>query len=290
MKKDLIPALILGILLAAGPAAASRAERFSLWLAGGVSAIGPSDLNHFLSDFFRWNAESPGRSLVGGGLKTLAGSEDYEFAVLIPAGPRLQVLIGGSLMISERKNNDFSVASAYQRLDFSRTDRLETLGARIGILYVVPLSERFALRPHFSLDGYWSTFHDSGTRASGFGEDGESWVDSQWSVNCQAFDWGWTLGLALEAKVYSRLALTLDAGFRRARISGYHGTSYAYDSGSEADDRDFNLLYFESSPASERLRLLNLPEAPAGGTPSVLRDAMIDLSGWCLKAGLRISF
>ncbi len=98
--------------------------------------------------------------------------------------------------------------------------------------------------------------------------------------------------MSLEVAVWSKLSLSLDAGWRQARLSGFAGKSQKSDFGVTADPREFRLFYFEQQLdwLAGTYKVLNLPGTSGGSTVRVIRDAVLDLSGFYGSAGIKISF
>jgi len=86
--------------------------------------------------------------------------------------------------------------------------------------------------------------------------------------------------------------LSLDGGYRRARLGGFRGTEVRSDNGRIESEGDFRLLYYEfyADWMETGYKFLNLPFASGSISLDVVRDAVLDLSGPYLKGGLRISF
>jgi hypothetical protein len=170
----------------------------------------------------------------------------------------------------------------------SRNDNIRSVPIRIGLLYSWPLSGRLSLRPHLSLDGYISFFKDKGVETIKNLKNGYIFGDSGliWEIKTHTFRWGSTAGLSLDVAVSGKVSLSLDAGYRRARLAGFHRT------GDQVASGKFRLLYYEEAYldfAGTVYRFLNLPVNNPPISVNVVRDAVLDLSGPYLKAGLRLS-
>jgi hypothetical protein len=114
----------------------------------------------------------------------------------------------------------------------------------------------------------------------------------EWIAETKAFNFGWTLGASLDIAVWSKLSLSLDAGWRQARLSGFTGNSQQTDYGIPAAPQEFRLSYFEQGSDGQpgTYKALNLPGTFGGATVRALRDAVLDLSGFYASVGIKITF
>jgi opacity protein-like surface antigen len=262
------------------------AEKFSLRLSYGTSTIGPSDLNDFLADFVRIRRDI-GYILPAAGLKPLKWTDDAELTLSMSLGDRVSVFASAGFVAAQQVGNDiaFTIGSGYGT--FYRNDRIRSFAVRMGLSYALPLSASIVVRPHASVDGYWSSFQDDGSQTYG----GSGWPEDtelEWIAETKAFNFGWTLGASLEVAVWSKLSLSLDAGWRQARLSGFTGNYQRIDYGVPAAPQEFRLFYFEqkSDWPGGTYKALNLPGTFGGSTVTVSRDAMLDLSGFYASAGI----
>jgi hypothetical protein len=266
------------------------AEKFSLRISYGAAQIAPSDLNDFLADFIRVRRDA-GYVLAPDGLKSLKASDEFELTLSVPLGAHFSVFAAGGFIGAQQVGNDVGFTTADGTGNFLRNDRIRAFAARLGVSYAWPLSKIMTLRPHASVDGYWSSFQDDGSRSFGWSRWPEQ-TELEWTANTTAFNVGGTLGLGLDIAVWSKLSLSLDAGWRLARLSGFSGKYQETDFGLTSDIQDFRLSYFEQNV--ERLdsiyKMLNLPGSYGDGVTRGLRDAVLDMSGFYGSVGIKISF
>jgi hypothetical protein len=278
------------ILLACLVPALGAAEKISLRLSYGTSRIGPADLNDFLADFVRIR-RSIGYIMPEAGLKPLAWTDDAELTLSVPLDDRVSIFASAGFIASQQIGNDldFTLGSGFGT--FFRNDRIRSFAARLGIAYALPLSSALVVRPHASVDGYWSSFQDDGSRTYGWSS-GSASTELEWLAETKAFNFGWTLGMNLDVAVWSKLSLSLDAGWRQARLSGFTGNYQQTDFGTPAPPQEFRLFYYEQAPdwVEGTYKALNLPGMFGGPVIRVIRDAVLDLSGFYASAGIKISF
>jgi hypothetical protein len=277
--------------LAASPAAAAGAERISLRVSNGWSLVAPREYNDFMLDFPRSYDAIVGVGISRETTRTIRWAQEFELAVDIPLRSGLIVSASAGLLSASSEGNAFAVEWGTVTEEYTRDDRVRAVVARLGLTYVIPLADRLSLRPHGGLDGYWSSFDDAGARTEIYAVGGSDQV-LNWTADTHAFNLGWTAGIALDWAVFGRLGLVLDAGYRRAKLSGFTGRYEETSYGEPQGARDFTLLYFEEYVdwLQTTYRRFNLPGGWSGGLINIVHDAVIDLSGVFFKIGLRVSF
>jgi hypothetical protein len=278
------------LLLACLTPAFGAAEKFSLRISYGAAKIAPADLNDFLADFVRIRRDI-GYTMPAAGLKSLNGSDAFELTMSVPLDDHVALTASAGFSGAQQVGNDIDFTLWNGFGTFRRNDRIRAFAARLGISYAFPLSGAVTLRPHASIDGYWSSFQDDGAQLYGWSS-GPANTELEWTAQTTAFNFGWTLGLNLEVAVWSKLSLSLDAGWRQARLSGFTGKFQETDFGIPGDVQEFRLFYFEQmqdSPAGT-YKMFNLPGTYGGSKVTVIRDAVLDLSGLYASAGIKISF
>ncbi len=270
--------------------ALGAAEKFSLRISYGAASIAPSDLNDFLADFVRIRQDI-GYTMSPAALKPLDGSNEFEVSLSVPLDDHVALTASAGFIGAQQVGNDIDFTLAGGQGTYFRNDRIRAFAARLGISYALPLSGALTLRPHASVDGYWSSFQDDGSQTYG----SIGWPEQTelaWTADTTAFNFGWALGLKLDIALWSKLSLSLDAGWRRARLSGFTGHYQETDFGVPGALQDFRLFYFEQQPdwVAGTFKALNLPGSFGGSSVSVIRDAALDLSGFYGSAGIKISF
>jgi len=306
--------IVAGLVLAlAGPSRA--AERFSLSVWYGAARINPADLNGYFGDNVRWMKDIGYTLIPAAGLKTFVGAMDWEAAVSVPLGERVSLFASAGRVGSERLGNDIN-ANNYT---YKRDDALHATVVRLGVSYAVRLSRVLTLRPRISADGYWGSFREDGVEISTW-TDQPPQTDLQWTADVTAFTLGWSLGVSLDVALGSpdtrnptreargglaqkgraggtgsrepRFALSLDVGWRSARLTGFKGTFTEVNGNVTEDPVAFRLFHYEDFEdwMPSTYRNLNLPGAAGWGVVRNLRDAVLDLSGLRAAVGLKIFF
>ena len=293
MKKILT---VLMALAGLSPAALCDGGHWLLRISGGPAWISPDDLNIFLRDYVRVQEFAAGSSARGPGFKAVGRSANFELALFVPIEPRIHLLASFGSIRAATTGNEFEVAYPAVDATYTRDDRVRSYFGRLGIGYSWPISGRLSLRPYAAAEGYWTTFEDTGSWSYTSLSTGEKILWMDWTVQTRAFNPGFSAGLELEFELVSPVRLTVDAGYRRARLTGFKGDfhyTWNFPGGGFSDDReDLPLYYYEYADTSQgsAYGTLKMPGIWGGRQLTLVRDAVIDLSGLYLKAGLSISF
>jgi hypothetical protein len=267
------------------------APRISLRVSNGWSLVSPLEYNDFLADYPRSYDDVVGVGISSLVTKPVRWAQDFEIAADIPLRRGLALTVAAGLLAASSEGNAFTVEWGTVSEEFLRDDRIRAVFARLGLASILPLGKSIELRPHAGLDAYWASFEDAGSRTSYYHTGGEEPVQS-WAADTNGFSLGWTAGLELDWAVLGKLMLCLDAGYRRARLSNFSGRYQESYYGVPDEARDFRLLYFEEEVdwLATTYKRFNLPGGWSGGLITAVHDAVIDLSGFYLRAGLRVSF
>lgn len=287
----------LGIILAfVGLSAAlgfGGEKTFSLLISGGITRLAPHDLNTFLRDFARYYLyyidSSGGQNHIS---KGLGRSSEFELTLLVRISPRIFLTFGSGLISAGLHSDPLVQSYGDLEVKLSRFDKIRSIPLRLGLLVSWPLTRHLGLRPHVSLDGYMSSFKETGYEERMDLGDNRLLAHDEWDIQTTAFNWGSTWGLSLDISLSAIVHLSLDGGYRRARLGGFEGSETRFDNGMIESERDFRLLYceFYSDWMGTGYKFLNLPLACGAIPLDIVRNAVIDLSGPYLKAGLGISF
>jgi len=290
MKKTRI---ILGVFCLSATLGFGGEKAISFTISGGITRLAPHDLNSFLQDYARYYLHyidgTTDQDFIS---KTLRRSSELEFTLLLRVAPRIFLTFGSGLVSAGLESDPLLQTYGDLEVKLSRDDTIRAIPIRVGLLYSWPVSRRLSFCPHLSLDGYISSFKEMGNEERRYLDSDSIFARDEWEIKTRTFSWGSTAGLSLDVAISGMLSLSLDAGYRRARLAGFHGTDARSESGQFLSERDFRLLYFEfySDWTKTGYKFLNLPFASGSTSLDVVRDAVLDLSGPYLRGGLRLSF
>jgi hypothetical protein len=277
--------IILGMFCLCGAPGFGGEKTFSLFVCGGLTGINPLELNDFLRDsarhYVRYDAGDAGLDMTSRELRT---SYDFEFTLFVRIAPRVFLTFGSGFIKADLESDPLVKSLGDLEISLFRNDKIHSIPARVGLLYSWPLARRLSLRPHVALDGYISSFEDKGNEKWNYLDEG---YISQYplEVKTHAFSWGSTAGVTLDLALSDRVSLSVDAGFRRARLTGFHEADKSSAGG------EFRLLYYEfySEWTKSWYKFLNLPFSAGSPSFDIIRDAVLDLSGPYLRVGLRLT-
>ncbi len=285
--------IILAIIALSAALGFGGEKTVSLLISGGMTRLAPHDLNSFLRDFARYYLyyidPSDGRNHIS---KELGRSSEFDLTLLVRIAPRIFLTFGSGFINAGLEANPLLKTYGDLEVRLSRDDRIRSIPIKVGLLYSWPISHRLSLRPHVSLDAFFSSFKETGYEERESLGDYAFLARDEWDIQTRAVSWGSTWGLSLDLDLSTAVSVFLDAGYRRAQLGGFQGTETRFDNGMIESERDFRLLYceFYSDWMETGYKFLNLPLACGSIPLDVFRDAVLDLSGPYLKGGLRVSF
>jgi len=270
--------------------------RWQFRISGGPGWISPDDLNVFLRDYVRIEEAASGSTARGPGFKTIGIATNFEADLFIPIEPRIQILASFGLIQAGTTGNEFTVTYPAVDETFVRDDKIRDYFGRLGIVYSLPISDFISLRPYAAGELHATTFEETGSWAMVEISGGEKSLGMNWTVATRALKPGYSAGLEVEIAPVPFLRLWIDGGYRRAKITGFKGDfhyDWLYPGGGYSDDKTGVPLYyyeFDDSGTGLIYGTLNTPDVWGGHHLTLVRDAVIDLSGFYLKAGLGIVF
>jgi len=270
--------------------------RWQLRISGGPGWISPDDLNVFLLDYVRLKELESESSARGAGFKTVGGAANFEATLFIPIEPKIHLLASFGLIRAGTTGNEFTVTYPAVDTNYTRDERIRDSFGRLGIIYSLPIADCLRLRPYAAGELHGMMFEETGSWVMTSLSTGERVLWMDWTVRTRAFKPGFSAGLEIEFAPTPSFRLSVDAGYRRAKMTGFKGDfhyEWNYPGGGFDDDQiEAPLYYYEFDDSGEGpvYGTLNTPDVWGGHRLTLVRDAVIDLSGFYLKAGLGIVF
>jgi len=268
----------------------AQEKKFCLKITGGISSFVLGDVNAYIEDTLRFKAddlESAGY-VIDRELEKFHAGRDIEISILIPIAQHFHLTIGSGYLSAEKENNTYILNSSFSTLTGILNHTVKAIPISLGIHYSLRVSTKSRLYLFSSGEFYFSKFLESGEQRLDL-KSGFPGYDHTWDAETKATGLGFSGGLGFELGLSSNISFLIEAKGRFARISGFSGTGTSrYDS--SKDELDIHLYYYEFtvSALEDSYRMLDLPNADHGFPLAVLRDAVIDLSGFSLKAGIKI--
>ncbi len=272
-----------------GSEAASRTG-LEITLAGGYVLFGGGDLDagtRGLYDELRARMIGLGYTISRDYRHALNGGMELEAAVLWRFHPRWAAGLIGEYSLAQRFN-EFEFQEGSHTLGASSTPILRTFAVRpvlrCGILAGGPIELLLSAGPAL----FFSSFQYNQNVSYAFVADQGTTRDESYSIKARRTFWGAFAALDLDVRLNARSAIVLQATYRFARPAGWEGTEKAYEwitnvhevNGPEIQGR----LY--STTRNSLPVLVVSPQSPGAGAG----EAVLDLTGLSLHAGLRIRF
>ncbi len=271
-----------------------RAEekKLSLKFTGGISNLLLTDLNEYIKDASRYpldRLKSAGY-VANHEFENFHSARDLEILIMISVSKRVSLDIGSGYIYSKKPRNQLVMESSFSTITSVLNHTIKAIPVTLGIHFEIPLStnSRFCLFSGFGL--YFSKFLETGEEQLDL-KTGKKGYSHSWKADSKATGLGGFVGWGYEFDILKELTLLLEANARYAKISGFSGISHDKFNNAEWED-DLELRYYEfyNSYLDDTYKALNLPNAERGFELSVLRDAVIDLSGFSVKVGFKINF
>lgn len=259
-------------------------------LKGGASYILAGDINEGTEDFNRlWRNEFsyPGAGIEGK-LTSFHIVYDFEGDLIFYIFPNIGIGFGSGYMMGNQRNEMLLTLPTGEGPWVIRPE-LKVIPIKAGLYFLIPLGGG----SYFTLDagaGWYSVDYNWSWK----GEDGSGyWAEINQEASAQ--DIGYHAGLGFEIGLGPHFALLLEGRARYAEISGFEGTLEYKDSFGGSDLDQGKLYYWREPVFSKKYTFVFIHESETpsftGLSPAeFVREAVVDLTGFSLQAGLKIKF
>lgn len=281
--------LILILILASSVHAGER--RISFKLTGGVSRSSLGDVNSYLDGYSRFAIDDlrDAGYVQDKALETYHFGQDVQLEAMVPVANRFSLCLGVGWIQIHKRQNGLSQQSSFGILTSTLDHAVRAVPLTAALDWSWPIAPKWNLHVEAGAGLYSVKFHETGEsqftyKTGGFG------YTKTWEAKADASRLGLFAGIGLETELSRHLSLIVEGAFRRARIAGFSGQTVSRFNNYESE-QPFDLFYYEfySGRSQQAYPALSLPDAERGYPLNVFREGAIDLSGWALKAGLRIS-
>jgi len=257
----------------------SEGEHVSVFLSLGGQLVSVGDLNEGaqgLGNYYEDQLGVRGRGEVSG----LKAAFQFGAEFLLPLNPRLSFFIGADYLLGN-KNSIVDFTSGPEMKSFTSRPKIQALPVRVGLVYF-PISGFYAKAGvefiitncryfyRFVNDDFWQ----------------------QWDGDASSQGLGLSGGLGYVFHVNSVLGVFAEASGRYARIKGLEGADHFTDStGSDSTEKGKLYIYQGQITGNQTYSLLFVRDKfPSEGGVSDAKEAVLDLSGFSLKVGIRLRF
>ena len=283
-------------------------SRFSLKLTGGGGFAAIGDMNSHLKSinknetFEYWRKHDP--TSIAGEIKALDNwGYDSEIELRIDLGPRLSIGITVAMPFRRRNESTLSFAAREERGLGGQTTEIH-YRPEIKLAMPIKTSLYYLLREGTRLKvylmggiGYYpgklaEYYRHTITNFGGFPELAEHWVSLDWNAKGR-YPFGVHGGLGIEYPVSKSLFLVMDIQTRYVRIGNLQGSSdYRGSDGTYVEEKG-SLFYFTYGDPGIKTSYKCLDvwatSEKAGARLGDFRKAVLDLSGFSLRVGVRIN-
>jgi len=257
---------------------------------GGASYILAEDINEGTKGFdsiWRHEFSFPGAGIEGE-LTPFHIIYDFEGDIIFYIFPNIGLGFGSGYIFGHQ-NNEMRLTLPSGEGPWVIKPEVRAVPIRAGLYFLIPIGKG----SHFTLDAgagwylvdyswYWR-----GENASGY------WMEMDQEASAQNI--GYHAGLGFEIELGSHFAFLIEGRARYAEISGFEGTFKYEDRDGDSDTEEGKLYYWREPVFAEKFTFVFISESE---TPSFtglssaeyVRDAVVDLSGFSIQAGLKIKF
>jgi hypothetical protein len=262
--------------------------KFNLKIQVGGSYISSGDVNRGTQALFDW--ERAFWPASQGGYRPVHSSHEFGGDIIFELNPTIGIGIGGGYLktsrdsVMEVSNPDMDVTGW-----LLTEPKLSAIPIRLSLFLKFPLTAKINLNAIFGGSCYFQTRYSDDIRESSY-----TWANQLhgfYQITTRTEKKGAPLGfdggIGIEYQLSRKLFLSFDAKGRYAKLRGLEGSSEFYDQFGELFEQ--GKLYYESVPILIGApRLIMVQSSPPEGPDGTARQAVVDLSGVSLQAGIRI--
>jgi len=292
LDKAILFLLVLGLLLIClpGPAQEEEGETFKgiglhIKLRGAWVAFLGGDIDKGTAGIYdRQVAEitSAGFELASNDKKPFHNGYELAGDIVYYFTPRIGLGVGGSMVRAKHESTClFRWPGTQEDYPLMGLPEMKILSLRLGVFYVISISRLLNIcvsagpEYHFADYTYYGTL--TTPYSAGF-----------LAHDAEARELGIYGGLGLEISLNKRLAFIIEAFGRYAKISGLEGKEVTYEwyGGQSTTIEEHGVIFFIGDEPYPRLDIPTAGSPPGQGA----REAVFDLSGVSLQAGLNFKF
>jgi hypothetical protein len=260
-----------------------------LKLGGGASYILANDINEGNEGFDQiWRDEltSAGGEIQGEPAPFHIAYE-FEGNIILYIFPNIGIGFGSGYIYGSQENDMLLTFSGSEETWITKPE-IKTVPITAGLYFLIPLGGG----SYFTLDAGAGLYK---VDYSWYWKGGYHGYWMELDQDAEASGIGYHAGLGFEIKLAPHLGFFLEGRARYAEISGFEGTLRYKDSNGGSDIDEGKLYYWEEEVFGNKYTFVFVSEGDTpsftglGSTESV-REAVVDLTGVTLQAGLKIRF
>lgn len=276
----------------AEPVAATGLSRLSIRLYGAYNYVSAADINKGARGLFDLFAlyDALGLGSAVGEYEPVHGGYDFGADVIYQISPRLGVGLGVGYMRNRSDDSLMAVILSSSGAALTGTSTLSALPVRLGVFATFPVAAKLDLTANAGGTWYAGLKLDAREKIYYGGGD---WSEMALSGSRSGLaNLGFQGGLGLEYKVSRSMGFFVEAEGRYARLKNFDTVTSTTTSSLGGSESETGRLYVVTVTFPEGSYSTFTVETtpPVDTATETFREPKIDLSGFGLRAGIRIRF
>lgn len=262
-----------------------RGIGFGLKFTGGMNYLMLSDVNNGnqgYNDYYYDQSTAAGWT-VNAEVKPINFGIDIAADLIIPITENFGLGLGTGFIFGYNKSTT-TYEKWVQSGTWTSEPKISAIPARITIFYSFPINNQLNVFVNGGASYYLTNYSWNWRQQAG-----EDWKELDQTVTAK--DYGFHGGLGFEYYFSQNTAFVMEISGRYADISGFEGTFTEKESTGAKATEDGKLYYFEIDPlvAGKFYSIVQVDEEmPPETEVRNPRDATVDLTGLCIRVGIRI--
>lgn len=273
----------------AEPAGSGGVSKFSLKLYGGYNHMLAGDVNdgsRYYFDLVDYYVAEGGGTATGG-YKPLHGGYDFGGDLIYQITPTLGIGVGAGYMRSSA-NSLMTYTEDLMSVDITADAKLSAMPIRLGLFLDVPMGGKLNLTASAGAAYYLGLKLDA---TQGLEFDTDDWMrQNVVGTERSGADIGFHGSLGFEYKLSPMVGFVVEAVGRYAKFKNFDTVTGTFDSSEGTPETTEGVLYIVTDTiGTQEISMFVVSDTPPIGIDGV-REPKFDLSGFSLRAGIRIHF
>jgi hypothetical protein len=274
----------------------AKLSPIALRLFGGYGQVEAGDVNEGLDGYFELLKlySAVGAGTTTGGYTALRSGYDFGADLVFQITPRVGLGVGASwVRFSENSRITWSFEGRSEDADISSTPTLSAIPIRLGLFLTLPLGKKLNLTIGAGAEAYTALKLEARERLEGFASFEGDWVETTLSAsrNAPLDNLGFQGSLGFELMILPNTGFFIEALGRYARFENFEKATISARNNEGASEANAGRIYLETRTfdGMSYSKFIVAETPPVSDSPGrVFTEPKIDLSGFSLRAGLRI--
>ncbi len=262
--------------------AQAEGVKIGLRLTGGMNSLSTGDINKDIqgeNDYWKgWHGMT-----ISGEFQKIRYGFDGQADLLIYFTPRFGLSLGSGYILGKKDAGQVTLTSPSDNRSESLINQISAIPILAGLFFIYPISSGSRIFVQAGGGYYFAKYSQSGD----YDRTGDINFSEEWTQNAAANGFGFHGGLGFEFDLGRNVAFVIEGFGRRVQIDGFKG-----DWIHRYSDRDpytgHGSLYYWEWEGIPNVRMGE--EFPSYPDIKNVREAIIDFSGFAIRAGIRIVF